>query len=77
MSEPTDLSPQRIAAAVDTIDPAFLNTPQFVSERLSAGLQREVLVKVETLNPIGSFKGRGTWLLAHRLDPAHTWVHKS
>jgi threonine dehydratase len=74
VSEPTDLSPQRIAAAVDTIDPAFLNTPQFVSERLSAGLQREVLVKVETLNPIGSFKGRGTWLLAQRLDPAHTWV---
>jgi len=28
-----DLSPTRIAAAVHEIDPAFLNTPQFVSER--------------------------------------------
>jgi threonine dehydratase len=52
----------------------FLNTPQFVHERLSADLEREVLVKVETINPIGSFKGRGTWLLADHLDPAATWV---
>ena len=37
-------------------------------------LECEVLVKVETLNPIGSFKGRGTWLLADELDPAQTWV---
>src|SRR5262249_12226407 len=34
----------------------------------------EILVKVETLNPIGSFKGRGTGLLAGKLDPALTWV---
>jgi threonine dehydratase len=61
-------------AAVDQIHPAFLDTPQFVDERLSAELGREVLVKVETLNPIGSFKGRGTWLVAQRLDPESTWV---
>jgi threonine dehydratase len=29
---------------------------------------------VETLNPIGSFKGRGTSLLARKLDPQRTWV---
>jgi threonine dehydratase len=69
-----DLSLERIAQAVDRIDPVFLNTPQFVDERLSDRLGREVLVKVETLNPIGSFKGRGTGLLAHELDPASTWV---
>jgi threonine dehydratase len=69
-----DLSVERIAAAVDVIDPVFLNTPQFIDERLSAELGREVLVKVETLNPIGSFKGRGTWLIAEELDPAKTWV---
>ena len=69
-----DLSLERIESAAARIDPVFLNTPQFVDERLSAELGREVLVKVETLNPIGSFKGRGTWLLAEELDPAGTWV---
>jgi threonine dehydratase len=69
-----DLSLERIEAAQEEIDPVFLDTPQFVDERLSAALGREVLVKVETLNPIGSFKGRGTWLLAQELDPARTWV---
>jgi threonine dehydratase len=71
---PVDLSLERIAEAVDRIDPVFLDTPQFVDERLSDELGREVLVKVETLNPIGSFKGRGTGLLAEELDPALTWV---
>jgi threonine dehydratase len=71
---PVDLSLERIAVAVDRIDPVFLDTPQFVDERLSDELGREVLVKVETLNPIGSFKGRGTWLLAQELDPGLTWV---
>jgi threonine dehydratase len=69
-----DLSLERIEAAADRIDPVFLNTPQFVDELLSAELGREIVVKVETLNPIGSFKGRGTWLLAQDLDPARTWV---
>jgi len=69
-----DLSLSRIEAAVAEIDPIFLNTPQFVSERLSKEFGREVLVKVETLNPIGSFKGRGTSLLARELDPSLTWV---
>jgi threonine dehydratase len=69
-----DLSLERIEAAAGEIDPAFLNTPQFVSDQLSERLGREVLVKVETLNPIGSFKGRGTGLLARQLDPSHTWV---
>ena len=69
-----DLSLTRIEAAAAEIDPIFLNTPQFVSELLSKELGSEVLVKVETLNPIGSFKGRGTSLLARELDPSFTWV---
>jgi threonine dehydratase len=69
-----DLSLTRIEAAVGEIDPVFLNTPQFVSDQLSEELGREVVVKVETLNPIGSFKGRGTSLVAQKLDPALTWV---
>jgi threonine dehydratase len=56
------------------MDPVFCDTPQFVSEHLSARFRREVVVKVETLNPIGSFKGRGTSLLARQLDPTRTWV---
>jgi threonine dehydratase len=69
-----DLSLERIEAAVESIDPVFLGTPQFVSDQLSAKLGREILVKVETLNPIGSFKGRGTSLLGRDLDPSLTWV---
>jgi threonine dehydratase len=70
----TDLSPERIAAAAERIEAAFLHTPQFVSDELSAALEREVVVKDETVTPIGSFKGRGTWLLAEKLDPVKTWV---
>jgi threonine dehydratase len=70
----TDISPARIVAAAERIDPVFLHTPQFHHDALSAALDREVAVKNETLTPIGSFKGRGTWLLAERLDPAKTWV---
>jgi len=73
-SQAIDLWPERIAAAVSRVDPVFLNTPQFVSQDLSAALGREVVIKNETLTPIGSFKGRGTWLLARQLDPAKTWV---
>ena len=69
-----DLSPERIEASLGEIDPVFLDTPQFVSARLSSALGREVLLKIETLNPIGSFKGRGTSVLARTLDPARTWV---
>lgn len=68
------LSLSRIAAAADEIDRVFLRTPQFLDERLSAALGREVVVKVETVNPIGSFKGRGACLLAAGLDPARAWV---
>ena len=69
-----DLSLERIEAARERIAPAFLDTPQFDDDRLSAVFGREVVVKVETVNPIGSFKGRGTWLLAEQLDPECTWV---
>ncbi|HEY7208577.1 MAG TPA: pyridoxal-phosphate dependent enzyme, partial [Gaiellaceae bacterium] len=74
MRQTLDLSARRIEAAVDQIDPVFLRTPQFLDKRLSSELGREVVVKVETLNPIGSFKGRGTSVLARELDPGRTWV---
>jgi threonine dehydratase len=54
-----DMSLERIEEALGVIDPVFMNTPQFVDDQLSAEFGREVLVKVETANPIRSFKGRG------------------
>ncbi|HXE46282.1 MAG TPA: pyridoxal-phosphate dependent enzyme [Conexibacter sp.] len=73
-TEALDLSANAIATARDAIDPAFLDTPQFVAESLSASVNRELIVKVETLNPVGSFKARGASVLARSLDPASTWV---
>lgn len=42
------------------IDPAFLDTPALVCAPLGAVLGCSVTLKVETLNPVRSFKGRGT-----------------
>lgn len=49
----------RIAAAAHRIDPVFLRSPQLESEPLSARLGCRLTLKVETVNPIRSFKGRG------------------
>jgi threonine dehydratase len=57
-----DLEPAAIRAALGRIAPAFTNTPQYVHDGLSARLGTTVVVKVETVNPIRSFKGRGTWI---------------
>ncbi|HTV70717.1 MAG TPA: pyridoxal-phosphate dependent enzyme [Rhizobiaceae bacterium] len=59
------LSADRIVAAHAVIEPAFKNTPQFFPESLSKKLGLELVVKVEALNPIRSFKARGAqWLVA-------------
>jgi threonine dehydratase len=50
---------EHIEEASQTIDPVFLNSPQFHAESLTEILGCEVVVKVETTNPIRSFKGRG------------------
>jgi threonine dehydratase len=57
-----ELEPEAIRAAHAGIHPAFSNPPQYVHEGLSARLGVPVIVKVETINPIRSFKGRGTWV---------------
>jgi len=69
-----DLDPRRIEAARDWIDPVFLHTPQFRDPALAAAVGCDLLVKVETVNPIGSFKARGVSVLARDLDPARIWV---
>jgi len=50
----------RIESASRTIDPVFLNSPQFESEPIGEALGMRFVVKVETVNPIRNFKGRGT-----------------
>lgn len=62
----------QIAQAAEAIDPVFLNTPQYRSEALSQQLGVNVIHKVETCNPIGSFKGRGVdWWFQKNADETH------
>jgi threonine dehydratase len=72
-----DLSVKRIEEAARTIDPVFLNTPQYADEQLNAALGRNVVVKVETANPLRSFKGRGADFFMGRVDPGATVVCSS
>ncbi|MEL6189334.1 MAG: pyridoxal-phosphate dependent enzyme, partial [Myxococcota bacterium] len=53
------LSLTAIAEAADVIDPVFRSSPQYECESLSRALGCTLTVKVESLNPIRSFKGRG------------------
>lgn len=64
----TDISLANIEKAANTIDPVFRDSPQYVDEQLCAALGRNTIVKVETANPIRSFKGRGADFLVSRLD---------
>jgi threonine dehydratase len=69
------ISLARIEEAMSVIDPVFLASPQFPSGPLSAELGFEVVLKIECLNPIRSFKGRGASYFVHRhRDRPHPWV---
>jgi threonine dehydratase len=62
---------EEIARASAVIAPEFLHSPQFIAESLSEALGVETVVKVEVLNPIRSFKGRGADFYVQSLaDPA-------
>jgi threonine dehydratase len=62
-----ELQPIAIRAAAESIDPVFTGTPQYVHDGLSERLGVPVVVKIETVNPIRSFKGRGTSVALHGL----------
>ena len=64
------LSLERIREAAAIIDPVFTDSPQFLCEGLSRRLNLRLVCKVETVNPIRSFKGRGADYLLHRLGVA-------
>jgi threonine dehydratase len=63
----TRLDIARIRAARRVIDPVFLDSPLYRCEALEPGLGCAVSIKLETANPVRSFKARGTELVASLL----------
>jgi threonine dehydratase len=63
----TRLDTDRIRAARSVIDPIFLDTPLYRCEALEPHLGCGVSIKLETANPVRSFKARGTELVANGL----------
>jgi threonine dehydratase len=65
----TSVEAGEIERAAAEIDPVFLHSPQYVSEALAEAVGFTPLLKLETLNPVRSFKGRGGSLLGARAVP--------
>jgi threonine dehydratase len=63
----TRLDLDRIRAARRVIDPIFLDTPLYQCDGLEGQLGCSVSIKLETANPVRSFKARGSELVASRL----------
>jgi threonine dehydratase len=63
------LKRDQILAARATIDPAFLDSPVMRHAGLDEALGCAMILKVETINPIRSFKGRGTEAVLESLAP--------
>ena len=62
------LSLATIARAHGLVDNIFTQSPQYIDEALSDSLDCELLLKLETANPLRSFKGRGaSFLIRERL----------
>ena len=67
-----------ILAASRKIDPVFTNSPLIEQQTANAELGLRLLAKVETLNPIRSFKGRGTdWWMQNEPPGEHPVVSAS
>lgn len=63
----TRLDLDRIRAAREVIDPVFLDSPLYRCEALEPLLGCAINIKLETANPVRSFKGRGTEVVATQL----------
>jgi threonine dehydratase len=63
----TRVDVRRVRAARGLIDPVFLDTPMYPCDALGRELGCTVSIKLETANPVRSFKGRGTELVANEL----------
>jgi threonine dehydratase len=68
------LSLDHIAEAARIVDTVFLHSPQFRWDWFSEQFAIDLFVKVETLNPIRSFKGRGADYFIRKLPPGVTRV---
>jgi threonine dehydratase len=66
---PPALTSDEILATRAAIDPVFLHSPLMRHPALDETLECAVTLKVETLNPIRSFKGRGTEAVLAALRP--------
>jgi threonine dehydratase len=63
----TRLDLARIQAVRQAIDPLFLDSPLYPCAGLGADLGCAVSLKLETVNPVRSFKARGTEIIASQL----------
>jgi len=78
MSTPSFPSADGISRAIAKIDPVFLRSPLLEQSTANAALGCKLLAKIETLNPIRSFKGRGAgWWMANLQDDGRTIVSAS
>lgn len=67
-----------ILAASRTINPVFTGSPLIEQQTANAELGLQLFAKVETLNPIRSFKGRGTdWWMQNEAPGDHPVVSAS
>ncbi|GAB2636632.1 pyridoxal-phosphate dependent enzyme [Nocardia goodfellowii] len=71
------LSLDRAYQAREVIPREFLDTPQFEDQLLNSALGGRVIVKVESLNPLRSFKGRGVSFALRDLSPGEIVVCSS
>ena len=70
MPDQNRLSLERIEAAPAAIGQEFQHTPQYRAEQIDHDLGCRLIVKVECVNPIRSFKGRGAELFFASAEPA-------
>ncbi|KAB8168837.1 pyridoxal-phosphate dependent enzyme [Streptomyces sp. 3MP-14] len=73
-AEFTDLRLSQVLRARTVIPACFLDTPQYEDDLLNAALGRRVTVKLETANPIRSFKGRGVGFALGEVPAGETVV---
>lgn len=71
------LSADAIDRARTAIDPTFTNSPQYVDPGLSDRLGSAMVLKIESLNPLRSFKGRGADLYMQSIEPGRRVIAAS
>ena len=76
MTTASAISIANIEHARSVIDPVFLDSPQFKSDAFSDQFGMKIVLKVECVNPIRSFKGRGAEYFTHlnKANRARPWI---